>query len=164
MKKIIQILIVVLSIAACSSGNTVEIEGDLHFSFLRVGSFYNVHDTIVSKVEAYMDTTKSLDKKTVRIENLYKALKSKNLLYSPFIQLKMNDTTNANLYLDSLDYEQFKAFDLKELIDSNQKVVVKAIAAEIEDNAFTCLKLINVSKTKGQTRNWSRKLKIENYK
>lgn len=164
MRNVFYTIVSVLICTACSSIKTEKIQGDLHFSFIRLGSFYNVNDTLVNQFKVYMDTAKVMDEKTQDLKVLYETLKTKKLLYSPFIQLKTSKTTTVNLYLDSVNYEQFKAFDLKELVETNSKIVVQAEVLPLGKKAYQLEKMIDVYKTDGRTTKYSRKLKIENYK
>lgn len=163
MRYILIIAIAVVGFTQCSSIKTETIEGDLHFSFFRIGSYHNVHDTIIEKFENYIDTADFKDEQTAYFKNLHAILKKENLLYSPFVQLKYKEEI-INLYLDSVNYEQFKKIDRKTLIKNKNKIVVKAKVQKLNKKAFKLNQIIELKKMEGITKMRSRKLKIENYK
>lgn len=150
---------------SCKQGADEIIEGDLYFSWLRIGSFYNQPDSIVQKVKTYADT---VDKKNVSAEDnkfftMYETLKKENLLYSPFIELKLDNDSIVKTYLSVKDYEKIRKFHRSDLIEAGMIVRIKAEIKNMGNGLVLCEKLISIDKVKGETHQRSRKLKIEDY-
>jgi hypothetical protein len=151
---LILLLIVVFS---CSKEHDRQLYiGELYFSPFRIGSFYNLDDSMKFRVEQTMDTSR-LDKadsaSRLTIE-LYRKFKTNGLLYKPFIDLRLNDSSFVKLYMDSLDYDRIKIYKRQDLVDKNKKIVIWGRTKELGRLDFPllyCTELIDVELADGQT-------------
>ncbi|MEQ1799084.1 MAG: hypothetical protein ABL872_14115 [Lacibacter sp.] len=146
--------------------NTTQIiEGDLYFNWLRIGSLYNQPDSIIQGVHNYADTVNrnGLDSFDLRFLFMYDKLKSENLLYSPFVEIKVNNDSIITLYLSKNDYDKIKVYHRQDLIDINKKIVIKAETKFLAPGMVYCSKLLSVEKVDGITEQRDSKLKIEDY-
>jgi hypothetical protein len=141
------------------------VEGDLFFRPFRYGSFYNQPDGLIKAFVAYADTAKidSLSAADKQLLETYFLLKKKNRLFSPFVELRINDSSIIKLYLDSVDYGRIKTFKRKELQAENKKIRIKAQSIEIGNGLSICTKLISVDKLDGITMQREKKFKIDDY-
>ena len=147
-----------------SQDNSI-IEGDLFFRPFRYGSFYNQPDSLIKAFVAYADTAKidnasSADKELLTTYNL---LKKEHRLFSPFVELRVNDSSIIKLYLDSVDYDRIKIFKRQQLQAENKKIRVKAQCKEIANGLSICKKLISVDKINGLTMQQEKKMRIDDY-
>jgi hypothetical protein len=153
-----------ISVFACRQDNKT-IQGDLYFSFLRFGSFYNQPDSVINKFKIYADTVNynklnSFDKQVL---TMYKTLKKENLLFNPFIELRLDNDSIVKLYLDKSDYEKIKIYKRQELQDQNKKIRINILGSYIGNKMLHCKKLISVDKVDGQTLEIEKKFKIDDY-
>ncbi len=141
------------------------IEGDLFFSAFRYGSFYNEPDSLIKKFVAYTDTVRldSLTSLEKEILETYHILKNENRLFSPFVEIKINDTSFIKLYLDSVDYDKIKIYKRQELQASNKKIRIKAETRKLNNQLSICTKLIFIDKLDGVTLQQQKKFKIDDY-
>jgi hypothetical protein len=144
------------------------IKGDLFFSAFRIGSYYNLDDSMRLVIENVVDTTDlaTADSARRQLITAYNKLKEEGLLYKPFVDLKMDDTTFVKLYLDSVDYDQIKKFKRTQLREEGKKVVVKARTRKIIDidvSLLYCTDLVAVELVDGETLPERSKFKIEDY-
>ena len=148
----------------CRQNETI-IEGDLYFSWLRIGSFYNEPDSIAEKMLLYADTVNidKLDSPSRRTMNMYEVLKKEHLLYSPFVNLKLDNDSIILLYLDKKGYDKIRISSYKSLVNSNQKIRVRLSAQSLQYQMYLCRSIIAVNKIEGKTFMQSRKLLIEDY-
>ncbi|MEP7318176.1 MAG: hypothetical protein ABI921_05535 [Panacibacter sp.] len=153
---------------SCNSFNTDNelIEGDLYFDWFRIGSFYNQPDSVIRNAKNYFDTVNqyNLDSSDKRIFDMYESLKKENLLYSPFIDMKLDNDSIMKIYFKNADYEKIKIYSRKELQDTKKKIRLKLEVRELGNKMAFCTKLVSVNKVNGQTFMISRKFKIEDYK
>ncbi len=172
MKKNLQSIIIYLLmffLFACVSGKKKEttiIEGDLYFDFLRYGSFYNVPDSTVNKFKVYVDTVsrEKLNKFDKELIYIYETLIRENLLYSPFIDLKINDDSIIKFYMNKKDYSEIKKHKVKELQNNTKKIIIKAEVKILGERMVFCEKLISAKRKNGRThQHGGGKLKIEDY-
>lgn len=141
-------------------------EGDLYFNWLRLGNLYNKDVSSRENIVSIFDTTK--------IENLgadstlfilYKALNEKKLLYSPYIEVVMDNDVYATWYLTAEDYEKIKKYKLKDLNAENKKVHISADLEKINPNAFQCFKILDIKLLdKENYKNSDDKFNVEDYK
>ena len=123
MKRLLPTILIL--IFGCETRPTTDtLTGDLYFSFFRMGNYYNQPDSVVNHFELYFDTVtieklNTGDKKLLR---QYRILKEKNLLYRPFVYLRVKDDSVVTLYLDTLDYDRIKIYRRQRLQDDNKKV------------------------------------------
>ncbi len=158
---------IIISFTSCKSFNQNNqfIEGHLYYSWLRIGSFYNQPDSIIKKVTAYADTVnyKLLDSNDLRFFKMYKTLKAQNLLYSPYVDLMLNDNSIIKIYLSDKDYEKIKIYRWQELIDTKKKIKIKAAVKDLGTGMVFCTNLMSINEVNGETLQNIKKLKIEDY-
>ena len=94
---------------------------------------------------------------------MYDKLKSENLLYSPFVEIKVNNDSIITLYLSKNDYDKIKVYRRHDLIDINKKIVIKAETKFLASGMVYCSKLLSVEKVDGITEQRDSKMKIEDY-
>ena len=157
--------ILILIFGCDNQPKTDTLTGDLYFSFFRLGNYYNQPDSVVRQFETYFDTltvekANSADK---RLLKQYRILKEKNLLYRPFVYLRVKDDSVVTLYLDTLDYDRIKIYRRQKLQDDNKKLRIEASVTMIDSGLFNCEKLKRVDLVDGETLQRQRKFKIEDY-
>ena len=82
---------------------------------------------------------------------------------SPFVELKINDSSFIKLYLDSVDYDIIMVYKRQELQASNKKVRIKVEAQKLNNQISICTKLISIDKIDGLTLQQEKKFKIYDY-
>jgi len=156
-------LITVCSLQCKQQGERMN--GDLYFSFFRVGSFYNQPKYIIDSFERYADTaniqTAGTDDK--KLLAAYAILKREGLLYSPFVNIKLAGDTIITLYMSAADYADIKKIHYKQLMAEHKKIYLQFSAKPLGDNMFACTALYSVSQLPGDTYLQSKKLLIEDY-
>lgn len=142
------------------------IEGDLYYSWLRFGSFYNQPDSIIEKVKLYADTVnrKLVDSSDLKTLTMYEILKKENLLDRPFIDLKLDNDSIVKIYFTNNDYEKIKIYKRQDLLDAKKKIRIKTEVRDLGFGMVLSTKLLSVSKVDGQTLQVNKKLKIEDYR
>lgn len=156
--KRICVFIVLLLLVACTSqqeGADVT-TGDLFFSTVRLGSYYNFPDSFRVHVERRLDTTDLEDASGTDklFYEMFNALKKENMLYKPFVDLHMGEHSYAKLYLDSADYDRVKKYKWTDLRNNGKKVAVKARTRQIGDAGFPllyCVDLVELEVVDGET-------------
>jgi hypothetical protein len=152
----------------CKSGHQEngQIEGDLYFDWLRIGSFYNEPDSVITQFKLYADTAnrKNLDSSSFKILTMYEILKKENLLYRPFIDLRLDNDSVVKIYFANNDYERIKVYKRQNLLDTKKKIRLKMTVRNLGLGMALCTKLISVNKVDGQTYQVNPKLKIEDYR
>jgi len=158
-------LFIAISYYSCKQ-NQINLEGDLRFTFFRIGSFYNQPDSIVKDVTVYADTVNkaNLREDEKRLLGMYDVLKKEKLQYSPFVNLVLDHDSLIILYLNKEDYDKIKIYHRKELISEHKKIRIKVSAKALGYNMYLCKQLVGVNKIDGQTGETERKLLIEDYK
>ena len=155
-------------LSTCSSDKQESkiIEGDLYYSWLRVGSFYNQPDSMIEKLQLYADTVnrKLVDSSDLKTLTMYEILKKDNLLYRPFIDLKLDNDSIVKIYFTTDDYEKIKMYKRQDLLDTKKKIRIKAEVRDLGFGMALSTKLLTVSKVVGQTFQINNKLKIEDYR
>ncbi len=160
MKGII-LLITSFFVFGCEPSNKI-IEGDLYFSFFRLSSYYNLSDSIIHRLDSIFNSDKNF-KIGNSIYEKYNILKKENLLYSPFIELKLDNDSVITLYTNNNDYEKIKLNKIKDLQANFKKIRIKANCRYLGYNLYKCNNILELKKIDGQTLMHSRKLKIEDY-
>jgi hypothetical protein len=157
--------ILILIFGCDSRPKTDTLTGDLYFSFFRLGNYYNHPDSLVRKSIIYFDTVtiEKLNAGDKKVVTQYRILKEKNLLFRPFVYLRIKDDSVVTLYLDSLDYDKIKIYKRQKLQDDNKKVRIEASVTMIDSGLFNCVKLKRVDIIDGETLQRQRKFKIEDY-
>ncbi|MEJ1242510.1 hypothetical protein WBG78_30455 [Chryseolinea sp. T2] len=93
-------------------------------------------------------------------------MKSKGVLYKPYVDLKIADDSFVKLYLDSSDYNRIKVFKRQTLLEERKKVVVKALTREIskgETPFLYCVKLVGFDIVSGETLPGKSEVPIDDY-
>ncbi|GEM_PF-1483464 len=160
------IFIFAIFLLSCQSKKeTINIHGDLYYSWLRIGSFYGYPDSLYNKFVKERDSLgyEVLFQEDSGFVKILKILDDNDLLKNPMIHVKLDNNEVVWIYLDTLDYKQFTKFDHKKLVDNNQKVRIEAKTIHLYDNLYRCEELISVNKIEGVTLQKQKKFKIENY-
>jgi hypothetical protein len=161
-------IVTLIFLSTCSSDKQESkmIEGDLYYSWLRIGSFYNQPDSIVEKVKLYADTVnrKLVDSSDLKTLTMYEILKKENLLYRPFIDLKLDNDSIVKIYFTNEDYNKINIFNRQELLNTKKKIRIKTEVRDLGLGMALCTNLLSVSKVDGQTLQINKKLKIEDYR
>lgn len=164
-KSLIIILFFGLSSMISFGQNSDTINGDLYFGLWRYGSFYKIPRKIVKDFEKFVEEHRTDTKNLNELEaiHIYDVLKNEELLYHPFIQLKIENDSIVRLYLEKKDYKQIRKYKLQELQDKGEKIDVLLLYRKLDDGLIYCGKLISVNKVKGQTLEIPKKFAIEDY-
>jgi len=152
MKNITLTLIIGLLILSCSK-NEKEINGDLYFKLIDIGSFYGADDETIEKFEKSFDSirwSKIAGKDDLEIIRVFDILKANDLLKSPWINLK-TDSDIKKIYLSELEYEKLKKFDRNKLITDNKKVELKIKATELDSGIYYSDKISDIKIVDGKT-------------
>lgn len=163
------VLVWAVVFVACTSKDEKDLlVGDLYFSDLRFGNFYNLSDSMMDRIEHSIDTMNvaKADSADKKFYDAYNILKNRGLLYKPFVDIKVKEDSMVKLYLDSADYDRIKIFKWRELLDDEKKVVIKAKTAYVDNFPVTllyCKELVDVSLIDGKTLPQRSKFKIEDY-
>ena len=141
------------------------IEGDLYFSPLRFGSFYNQPDSLVCKFISYVDSVDQLnaDEDVRKILTMYKVLKSENLQYNPFADIRLDNDSVIRLYLEKSEYDRIRIHRRKELQMSKKKIRLKVQGKDLGNGMVICKNLISIYKIDGVTLQVQKKYKIDDY-
>jgi hypothetical protein len=117
----------VLVLASCVKAPEDLTIGELYFSSWRIGNLYGAPDSLRRSAELYLDTARieKADSSDAGAIVLYRKLREEGFLYKPFVDLRVNDSTYVQLYLDSADYDRIKIHKRKDLLDNKKKVVVR---------------------------------------
>jgi len=169
--RLLQMLLIIGSLiylTNCSQDSrpTKRIEGDLYFSFFRIGNFYNQPDSVIQKVKLYIDTAnrKLLDSSDLLDLARYDLLKKENLLFRPFIDLRLDNDSIIKVYLTNGEYEKIKIFKRQDLLDSKKKVRLILDVQNLGLGMALATKVISADKIDGQTSRFDKKLLIEDYR
>ena len=168
MKNIILALGSILILLSCQN-NSIEkpnLEGDLYYTWLKVGSFYDLPD------HYYQDYIKERD--SLGVEALRKKdsvgvahielLEKHGLLKSPFVYLKTDSDAILVVYMTSEDYQPITKYTYQDLIDNKQKVRLKLVTESLSGHQFICKKVVSIEKVDGETFEEQGKLKIMDYR
>src|SRR5687768_11489741 len=121
------IILLVLTICSCTKERDDQLYiGELYFSAFRLGSYYNLDDSTRAKFEYSMDTTdlSKADSSQIKFIKLFRKFREEGLLYKPFVDLRLNDSSFVKLYLDSSDYNKIEIYKWRDLLDRQKKVLV----------------------------------------
>jgi hypothetical protein len=164
MKSII-FTILILVIACSSDPKNERLTGDLYFGLFRIGSYYNLPDSMISRFEAFIDTInyETADKEQKKFINQFKRLKEEGLLHHPFVQIKDGRDSVLILYLEKNDYDQIKMYKRKQLQSERKLIRIEADVKKIDGGLFYCSNLLKVEKISGDTWIKSNKWKVEDY-
>jgi len=163
------IVAVSLFVIGCNSSNKEQgtlLEGDLHFRWLKLGSFYNTPDSIYQYFTSWKDTVniQTLTKNDSVFLAHYSLLEEAGLLHSPYIYLQPDSGKNVIVYFSEEDYQEFTKFTYQDLISTKQKVRIKLLVDSINDKLRRCTKVVSIDVVEGQTLQRVKKFKIEDYR
>ncbi len=157
-------------LCACSPTHEDDdlLTGDLFFSAARYGSFYNLPDSVRERIEFVMDTVNvnTADSSSRAFIDAFQRLKDQQMLYKPYVDIKLAENSYVKLYLDSADYDRIKSYKRKFLQGSNKKVVIKAHTRQIGNLSVPllyCTGLVEVKAVEGETLPRGNKFSIDDY-
>ena len=88
--------------------------GTLVNSLFEFGSFYDIPDSVAKEMKYFLDSlsnnSKDTTKKVVEFIESYNILKNNSLLFSPFIELKLDSNELYNVYLAEEEYNKVKPY------------------------------------------------------
>lgn len=164
------IILLLLTVSCVQTKHERELYlGELYFAPLRMGSFYNVSDSVKMKFLHIMDTMniERVDSTDRIFYELFQKIKAESLLYKPFVDLRQSDSTFVKLYLDSSDYNKIKKYKWKDLLESGNKVTLwgrSKYLGRYGGEFRYCTELIEVEVSNGQTYpEKAGKFRIDNY-
>ena len=158
-------LTIVLSCKDIKTKQTQLIEGDLYFSFFRLGNLYGAPDSVANNVHSFADTANRAlqDSATLALLTIYDTLKREKLLYSPYVDLKLDNDSIITIILTKDDYHKIAPTNYQHLLDTRKKIRIKAEVRQIVSSHFYCNKLLLIDTLDGETLRKSTKLKIDDY-
>lgn len=164
----IVILFLVIQISGCGhpgKSSEILIKGDLYFSFFRVTNLYGLPDSTASRIVKYAETQQqhSLEGDSSFFQ-VYQLLKKENLLYAPYVELKLIDGFIITLFMDSNDYKKIAPTNYSYLVASKKKIRIKAEARQLRGTIYFCSKVMDVIIADGITGMQSKKFVIEDYR
>ncbi|MGF1636384.1 MAG: hypothetical protein ACFCUU_04875 [Cyclobacteriaceae bacterium] len=165
MRNLLVALLLITIVACQQKTETQQLTGDLFFSNLRIGNYYNQPDSVVQFYEVYFSNTdfENGDESSKELRDQYKKLKDLDLLYKPFVEISLENESVVRLYLTESDYDQIKIHKRLRLQEDNKKVKIECEVEKIDDGLYTCKELLTVELVDGETLLGSGKLRIEDY-
>jgi hypothetical protein len=169
MKNAIGIIGLVILIFGCQTKDThdkVDLEGDLYYPWLKLGSFYQRPDSIY---QLYQHLRDSLGIAALREQDstgtaFIELLESNKLIRSPFIYLKTDSGTISIIYMTMEDYKPITKFTYQDLINSAQKIRLRLATESLTDEFHICKKVFSIEVVNGETLEKQKKFKIEEYR
>ena len=167
-KKLILILCSILILFGCQNrpNENPNLEGDLYYTWLKLGSFYAQPDSLYLN---YIELRDSLGIEELRKQDStgtsqIELLEKHNLVNSPFIYLKTDFDSIFIVYMTPQDYQPITKYTYQNLIDNKQKIRLKLITDRLSDKLKICKKVISIEKIEGETLQKEEKFKIEEYR
>ena len=169
--RLFNLLLVIAFLAGltnCSPDNRPikKLEGDLYYSFFRVGNFYNLPDSFIEKAQLYLDTVNRqlLDSTDLFYVKRFELLKKEKLLYNPFIDLKLDNDSIVTIYLSKSEYKKITIFKRQDLLDTKKKVRLLLNVHDLGFGMALATEIISANKIDGQISRYDRKFRIEDYR
>jgi len=131
-----------------------EIQGELYFKFISLGSFHDFPDSSISKLESMIDSLsreKNLSEQDQKLLRTINILKDNKLIRKPYFQLKIDSTRFLTVYVSEEEYEKVKQFDRQELINENKKIDISLKGRIIEEGIVDCSEILSTKKVDGKT-------------
>ncbi|MGC3947599.1 MAG: hypothetical protein QM762_24355 [Chryseolinea sp.] len=166
----ISLFLCVVILASCGKDQPDLTIGELYFSDWRIGNLYGAADSTIRSAELYLDTARieKADSSDAEAIRLYRRFREEGFLYKPFVDLRINDSTFVQLYLDSADYDRIKIYKYQELVDSKKKVIVRGRTKPIgkvgNNEMLYCTEFVEARLVDGETYPSHPKWKVEDYK
>ena len=168
MKNLIIIIGSVLVVFGCQTKpeEKPNLEGDLYYTWLKPGSFYQQPDSLYQNYTELRDSLgiEELRKQDSIGTSHIELLEKHGLVKSPFIYLKTDSDSTFIVYLTVKEYEPITEYTYQNLIDNKQKVRLKLITEQLTDKLQICKKVISIEKIEGETLQKQKKFKIEEYR
>ena len=133
---------------------TTNIEGELYFKLISLGSFYDVPDSIIQTFESNIDSLSGLEtisEQDQQLIEMVKTLKENGLINKPFFHIKLDSTQIATVYVNEREYEEIKKFDRHSLITENKKVNISLKGRIVKDGIVECQEILSTEKVDGKT-------------
>ena len=132
----------------------IEIEGDLYFKLIRLGSFYNWPQNKKNEFLLKIDSLKqdeSVSKEEKKFIEFIDILTKHDLFDKPYFNLRLDSTRIISVYLSTSDYNKIQKFDRQELINEGKKINIKIKGKEISKDIFFANRIIEINKVNGKT-------------
>jgi hypothetical protein len=167
-KKLIFILSSILILFGCQNkpNENPNLEGDLYYTWLKLGSFYEQPDSLYLNYIELRDSlgVEELRKQDATGTSQIELLEEHDLVNSPFIYLKSDFDSIFIIYMTPEDYQRITKYSYQNLIDNKEKIRLKLITERLSDKLKICKKVISMEKTEGETLQKQKKIKIEEYR
>ncbi|HTO16421.1 MAG TPA: hypothetical protein VLZ83_11660 [Edaphocola sp.] len=137
-----------------SEKQKVEIEGDLYFKLINLGSFYNVPMEKKNEFLQQIDSLRkneSISKQDSELVEVVDLLIEHNLIDKPFFYIKLDSTKIMTAYINPSDYEKITIFNREELIDKGKKIKLNLLGKMISDDLFYVSNILKVTELDGKT-------------
>ena len=169
MKNFYLIIIISICFISCHAVTVnfrPKLKGDLYYKWLKLGSFYGRHDSLVVQ---YREMRDSFEISEICNGNSYisqhlETLEQYDLLESPYIYLKNDLDSVLVVFMTEKDYKSMIVYSYDNLIDKNRKVHVKLLYRHLGYDLYMCEKLISAKLKIGKTGETSSKMKFEDYR
>lgn len=145
--------IFLLILISCNDA-TSPIKGDLYFKAIDLSYPNGMTEEQIVKFEKYLDTVKINPETTdaeKKIINYLTILRKNNLLRSPSIKIKTQDSTIKKIFLSKSEYEKIKPFTLERLRKKGKKLELELNAKELDSNLYFSDEIIEFKEIDGVT-------------
>lgn len=168
MKNLLIILSLIFIAFGCQTNHEekLNVEGDLYYTWLKLGSFYQQPDSLYQNYTELKDSLgiEELRKQDSTGTSHIELLEKHGLVKSPFIYLKTDFDSTFLVYMTPEDYNPITKYTYQNLIDNKQKVRLKLITERLTDKLQICRKVVSIEKIDGETFQKQKKFKIEEYR
>ena len=168
MKKRIIILGSILIALGCQTKpeELPNLEGDLYYSWLKIGNFYQQPDSLYQNYIELRDSVgiEELRKQDSSGTYYIELLEKNDLVKSPYIYLKTDSDSTFIVYMNPKDYQPITEYKYQDLIDEKQKVRLKLITQRLTEKFQICKKVVLIERVDGETFQRQKKFKIEEYR
>lgn len=151
MKRILSVLILVAIASSCS--NRKQIEGDLYFKLIDIGSFYKSDSGTLARFERSLDSirlSKNISADELEIIRIFDLLKKNDLLHSPWINIK-TESEIIKIFLTEREYKKLKKIDRNQLVKNNKKIKLKILVEELDNGIYYSNEISEFKKIDGKT-------------
>ncbi|WP_108808824.1 hypothetical protein [Aquimarina spinulae] len=168
MKKLIVISSCFLILLGCKTNTNKKsnLEGDLYYTWLKLGSFYGQPDSLYQN---YIKLRDSLGIDRLRKEDStstahIELLEKHGLVKSPFIYLKADNDSTFIIYMSKEDYKLITKYTYQDLIDKKKKIRLELEIEKLTNKLKLCKRIISIEQVNGETLQKQKKFKIDEYK